>query len=132
MNIELQRMVNVIKADVKSFSLIELLDFVAPLLVQLAELTADNRRDDRMIEWSLESKREKRKELSKDIDLLEYQKKEIILSIEKEKANSLQQRDNIVKESNMKLAEVAKKTSELETVKEEKAKQKYFKELARA
>ena len=85
-----------------------------------------------MIEWSLESKREKRKELSKDIDLLEYQKKEIILSIEKEKANSLQQRDNIVKESNMKLAEVAKKTSELETVKEEKAKQKYFKELARA
>ena len=42
MNIELQRMVNVIKADVKSFSLIELLDLVAPLLVQLAELTADN------------------------------------------------------------------------------------------
>ena len=132
MNIELQKMVNVIKADVKNMSLIELLDLVAPLLVQLAELTADNRRDDRMIEWSLESKREKRKELSKDIDLLEYQKKEIILSIEKEKANSLQQRDNIVKESNMKLAEVAKKTSELETVKEEKAKQKYFKELARA
>ena len=126
MNNELQRMVNIVKEDAKLLTLVELLDLANPIIEQLAILTDDARRSEKLIGWDLAAKKDILKKMVVDIDLLKIQKAQLEQTIVQEQNNILEEKQKANKELNLRRGELVKRERELEVNKEEFEKQRYI------
>ena len=126
MNNELQRMVNIVKEDAKLLTLVELLDLANPIIEQLAILTDDSRRSEKLIGWDLAAKKDILKKMVVDIDLLKIQKAQLEQTIVQEQNNILEEKQKANKELNLRRGELVKRERELEVNKEEFEKQRYI------